>query len=173
MGHALMAEGEHGAEILGIFGSRKAAELEAERIAERDGYSLGPIPYYEFGTHLKDQNGRNTDLSVWTLPVTRVAKGSENMRIDPEVRRYLSGLPVLYMGQADDCVLEGIAHIPDAVPVRVWMSRCAVADGQPPSVNVEVLNRGSWETLPSGRMSRMILASALRQAGYTGGGLSD
>lgn len=86
-------------------------------------------------------------------------------RIDPEVRRYLSSLPVISVGQADDCVIETVVHIPDSVSVRVWVSR---VDG---SVELEIYHGGEWVTFSGGNLPRTVFALALRENGYTGGGL--
>jgi hypothetical protein len=88
------------------------------------------------------------------------------MRVDPEVLRYLESQPVLCVGQADDLAVETTVHIPDEVPVRVWLSRVDRND-----VSVEFLHRGSWVTSYSGNLYKMLLRLALEASGYTGGGL--
>lgn len=93
------------------------------------------------------------------------------MRVDPEVRRYLKSLPVIRTGQGDDLVIETEISIPDSVPTRVWVSRTAEADGVGTIVEIEILHDGKWHTYPNGVNAKMMLALALRAAGYAGGGL--
>lgn len=72
--HVLVADGEDGSEVLGVFGSRSEAEREAVRIAKVDGYATGPIPHFSLGTYLQNEKGEDTGMSVWTLPVTRTPR---------------------------------------------------------------------------------------------------
>lgn len=72
--YVLVADGEDGSEVLGVFGARSEAEREAVRIAKREGYVMDPIPNFSLGTYLNDGNGNDTGLSVWTFPITRTPR---------------------------------------------------------------------------------------------------
>lgn len=45
------------------YSSRKAAELAAKELAERDGYTLGPVPAMA-GSQLLDWNGKRTGTEL-------------------------------------------------------------------------------------------------------------
>jgi hypothetical protein len=54
----------------------------------------------------------------------------------------LEKLPTLSVGQADDLKV-------DTGNIRIWLSRCGIADGAPykNQVTIEKLTDGRWETL--------------------------
>ena len=102
-------------------------------------------------------------------PIERVAK----VRIDSEVRRWLASQPTQSVSQGDDLKVSVEVNLgaEGGMSVRVWLSRVTSADGRHPAVEMEIRHNGAWWPYPEPRIVPEIFTAALREAGYTGGGL--
>lgn len=67
-------------------------------------------------------------------------------RTDRPTAEELSQLPVTCRSQADNLHYEDEEE--DGTPIRFWLSRCGVADGEPyeNTVTIEVYDGDRWDT---------------------------